>query len=293
VAGQYYDAKTASQSGLFTKGKTFTSGKSHGHAWDWDKGMACECDAGWTEYDCSRRMCPRGNDVVDQRLYTTDTLRYQKQNITLYASGSSGNGTGSLPMDFYNGTFALTFTSKLNESFTTLPVAFNETPGVDTGIYDHIGQREEQLAREVKAALIALPNQVIDDCNVEVQVGMESRTIGSGFDSSLYDQAFVNIVVEFTGKAVMGPQNLLMVEADSCGDGCSPKLEGLSLLSYTGLDTETASTQNYLSFVSEKQVADYNSYECGRRGKCDYDTGLCECYEGYIGEACTEISVLV
>ena len=138
--------------------------------------------------------------------------------------------------------------------------------------------------------LIIFNNKIdsVDSVNVDVNVGMESRTIGGGFTSSIYDQAFVNIVVEFTGVSVRGPQNLLMVETDACGDGCSPKLEGMTLLSYSGADTGSL-----LSFVSEKQTADYNSYECGRRGKCDYDSGICECYEGYVGESCGEISVLV
>ena len=104
-------------------------------------------------------------------------------------------------------------------------------PTHHTHRYAHIDQKEVQLAREIEAALLALPNKVIDGVAVDVNVGMESRTIGGGFTSSIYDQAFVNIVVEFTGESVRGPQNLLMVEADKCGDGCSPKLEGMSLLS--------------------------------------------------------------
>merc|ERR1711988_51522 len=43
------------------------------------------------------------------------------------------------------------------------------------------------------------------------------------------------------------------------GDGCTPKITGLDLLS-----TVSGGGQD-LSFVSEKQAADYNNYECGRR----------------------------
>jgi len=32
--------------------------------WDKDRIMGCICDEGWTEYDCSRRTCPRGDDPL-------------------------------------------------------------------------------------------------------------------------------------------------------------------------------------------------------------------------------------
>lgn len=32
--------------------------------WDKDRFMGCICDEGWTEYDCSRRSCPRGDDPL-------------------------------------------------------------------------------------------------------------------------------------------------------------------------------------------------------------------------------------
>merc|ERR1711918_215736 len=84
------------------------------------------------------------------------------------------------------------------------------------------------------------------------------------------------ITIAFIGSSVQGPQNMLMVESAKCGDGCTPKITGLSLESIT--DTKSS--------VTEMKPADYNNYECGRRGKCDYDTGVCECFEGYTGLQC-------
>jgi hypothetical protein len=52
--------------------------------------------------------------------------------------------------------------------------------------------------------------------------------------------------------------------AVACAEGCTPRITGLPLQSRFTFPSSNA-TQTVL--------ADYNSYECGRRGKCDYTTG--------------------
>jgi len=118
----------------------------------------------------------------------------------------------------------------------------------------------------VESALEELPNRVID--NVDVHA----------YSNAYSQQLFLNI--SFVGEYVQGPQHLLTVEDISCRDGCTPQLTGLEL---------KVSTQN----ITEVEEADFNSYECGRRGKCDYTTGLCSCFAGYTGLSCSTIACLV
>jgi len=192
-------------------------------------------------------MCQFGTDVMDQRLDMDAAAKYQVQSLTFDADSSSSNIEADK-------TFALTFTSRLNETFTTIPINFY-TDAADFHAF----------ILAIQKALEGLPNSVID--KVEVH----------GTNSGLL-KTTVNIT--FIGNNVQGPQNLLTVRDILCGDGCAPKLSGLRL---------QPDTQN----VTEIQLSDFNSYECGRRGKCDYSSGLCQCFAGYTGLSCNVITSLV
>jgi len=171
--------------------------------------------------------------------------KFQVQQITFLQS------TGSANYALSGKTFALTFKSKLNETFTTIPIVISMTD-------------LRTFSSDVTRALVSLPNGVVDDVQVAA--------------SASYTELSLNI--SFVGEAVQGPQYLLTVEASYCGDGCTPKISGASLY---------PRSEN----VTEVQLADYNSYECGRRGKCDYTSGLCTCFEGYTGVACNTVTALV
>ena len=203
------------------------------------------------------------------------TALFQVQNITLYGAGPTGNGTGSLVEDFYERSFALTFKSTLNETYTTTPIV--------------VAQKASQLLTEaalggaVELALQALPNKVVTQVIATAALGYEERAYtvaGAG-----PGVAFLNLAVEFRGASVMGAQNLLVVEAKPCGAGCTPRLTGLDLMSFAPNGT--------LSFVTEQVASGYGNHECGRRGKCDYESGLCSCFTGFTGQACTALTALV
>jgi len=94
-------------------------------------------------------------------------------------------------------------------------------------------------------------------------------------------QVVVNVT--FTGPSVQGPQHMIIVEDYECGAGCTPKIDGLDLQTRYGKQSSNA---------TEIRLADYNSYECGRRGKCDYTSGLCACFTGYTGDNCNTLTTL-
>ena len=241
--------------------------------WDSMKARQCVCDAQYTDVDCSKRMCPHGDDVLDVRENLLVAEKAQTQYITLIQEEDEFNGDTRQ-------TFALTFKSRLNETFTTYPISTKGTANT------------AELRDDVHLALLTLPNKVIDKCEVKVynKVVVEptmtdfvdNHVAGPTYHASMKRQTDIEIV--FTGEAVQGPQNLLMVEDLLCDAGCTPKLTGLRLQYKT----------NFLqSNITETIAADKNSYECGRRGRCDYTSGLCDCFEGYTGENCNTQTTLV
>jgi len=225
--------------------------------YDWDsrKIRACVCDALYGDVDCSKRLCERGTDPLDVRDNLLLDGKYQTQMIKFRASEGNCANDGK--------TFALQFKSLLNETFNTIPIVFKCQP-----------DEMHDFVLDVKHALETLPNQVIDGVSVSSQVGPSIST--SGTDISGY--IFLNIT--FKGCAVEGPQFLLTVLADECNDGCSPKITGLEMNNFVENVHYSASN------ISEIVKSDYNSYECSRRGKCDYDTGICGCFHGYGGNSC-------
>ena len=213
------------------------------YGWDRRKTRGCVCDPEYADVDCSKRMCPYGNDVMDHRDDLTRDTRYQTQRISFYRDDGVSNLDDS--------TYALTFKSKLNETFTTIPLVFKST--------NLLG-----MANEIESALHQLPNGVID--GVHVHCGLTTNEL------------VVNVT--FTGDSNQGRQHLLTVEDYSCGAGCTPRLTGIAVSPLT-------------SNVTMINDADHNSFECGRRGKCDYETGICQCFEGFTGPSCGSCTSLI
>jgi len=228
--------------------------------WDNYKTRACVCDATYGDVDCSKKMCPYGTDVLDHRQDLLVSTKYQVQKFIFSAGQTKGISPGSSSYELQGKTFAFTFKSRLNETFTTIPIVFDPEDISD-------------FVHDIQSALLALPNRVIDGITVAASTVLST---------SVVPDVYVNIT--FTGNAVQGPQHVLIVEDYECAAGCTPKI--------TGLDLQTAYNR-VPSNATEYQLSDFNSYECGRRGVCDYTSGLCSCFVGYTGENCNTLTTLV
>ena len=169
--------------------------------WDNRKSRGCVCDALYGDIDCSARMCPYGNDVLDARDDLLVSTKYQVQELSFVADDLSEGDLAFL--GGYNSnfaetkTFALTFKSRLNESFTTTPIVMNPL-------------NLPKLSNDIMLALLKLPNRVID--GVQVYCSQSTQPIGQLTPEGSAYHSVVNAFVTFTGPSVQGPQHLLSVQ---------------------------------------------------------------------------------
>ncbi len=99
------------------------------------------------------------------------------------------------------------------------------------------------------------------------------------------------IFVDFDGNQVQVTQNMLEIEWRKCDTaGCTPHLAGMSLIA---TNDENIGTGSYYSTVFVGEPADNPSLECGGRGKCYYESGICGCFSGYYGLHCEQITALI
>lgn len=216
-------------------------------AYDITRERGCHCDPEYFGVDCSLRMCPFSDDSMDKAGKVQSDILHHTQRIKITHESDMTLVTGK--------TFALTFRTRLNETYTTLPILFNPLqPGI--------------MAEHIKSALLNLPRQVVADVRVQADDFLVSGPSADTFVAN----------ISFIGADYRGFQYPLKFENVPCGDGCMPKLSGLDLKPSTGWDLSA----NVTEIVSGSS----NSFECGRRGICDHETGVCECFSGFTGDVC-------
>lgn len=245
--------------------------------WDQDRSQQCVCDRGFEGVECSKRICPSG-DNPESTCSEGSSDDYQ----LVYVSTGAGEY------------FTLTHRDQYGGEFTTRPIhADSCTAGVpDAGL---------QSCTEVQYALMDLPNFAIPDIEVD-EIDL-STAAGLGASEHVF-------LVHFTSPANAGKQNTLSCDtiADSSVDGAAPKFDQVDVCHvfhvgnpewYFPSGVERTFTLNQQevtrtdvlgsddTIVPSGPYTEYSEFiPCSGRGTCNSETGTCKCAGSATGEGC-------
>jgi len=252
--------------------------------WDQMRTQTCECDRGFTGYDCNSRICPFGDDP------TSDCGENSAGDVQLVVS-KSVKRTAVVTTHRY---FTLTFTDMFGGEFTTRPI-----------LDQAASCPKSEPCPEVQYALMDLPNAAIP----EVEIDTIDRVTAGTDEVSLYS-------VQFTDPSNAGKQNTLQcnVVTNNNVPGAQPKFAKVSscavynvggpewfdasgapltldLTAFGGFTQAHGRTDILTTNNKATSATTYEDFQpCASKGDCDGATGTCTCNSGHYGEACEKQS---
>lgn len=225
--------------------------------WDADKQQTCVCDPSYHGPDCSLRSCPRGDDPLTNtdRWCGGAACTWEVQSLTFASGGTT--------------TFRIGYTDYLNRTHYAYATLDTQDPA--TG-WVAVADRTTKLpgptttAGKLMAALRNLPGGVLSRVEVYPLADATSMT----YQSRTYEITFVGV------SGDVAPLTVKVVNGNSALD-CNPDHSTF---------TATACPASSKAVV-EVSRGNYENLVCSGRGTCDSTSGVCKCFTGYTGEACS------
>lgn len=258
--------------------------------WELDSYYTCLCDNGYTGYDCSLRICPKGADPIDKEVNVMKYTYTLPHNHTIYRS------LAPVPTEIVPHYYTLEFDGVKYESpmITARELSTICKDGVTSDKSTNSKSNQLTYQEEIRRALHTIPP--ISQSKVTIQC--ERGKLDSQHGSDNVGKLAIAIDIEYTNYEHFKESTFNVVEVinpkenDISGTG-TPTWDTINPTpSYPHENTTifTPSPKNtedvYIITKADKYYTERKVYECSARGLCDQTTGLCKCFEGFYGAAC-------
>jgi len=289
-------------------------------AWDSEKTQVCSCDAGYEGPDCSMRSCPRGADPVEYAQYVTNSIQgiYWAEMDTSVQVGedvfytvtysdefgdewttsllSIGYSAGSVDT---SGDYSIeNQVEALNSSLLALPAGVNtyvwgvqsSARGSETITGSYPGEDDDGTVAGtsvwVDSLEFRLDSNIVDaDCGSSGAYGMcfYVKIDSPGKQNALEVRYFYR-GADSTRSVTGATKGFGSAQANTAAEGLVHVVDVQGSRVWNPSDGDVV-----YDFVSEAVAGDGELLDiCSKRGVCDYDTGLCECFSGYSGLRCDD-----
>lgn len=275
--------------------------------WDADKIFGCQCDNGYSGFDCSLRTCPRGDDPkttgqVDeiQALYClcngctgTFTFTFRRRTtINLSPTSTQADLKAALEkLDTINGvTVASPTTLICDSSGTTTSITFTNNPGNLPTLQIQNRLSGGSPALSITTSVDGTREEV--DCSnrgtCDTSSGVckcypgFSSSDGAGGAGKLGDCGYEPVLTAACPTTTNGP-------CDGKGTCSSSTFYTCQCYNgYTGMDCTIRTCPNGVAWFDGATAPDtaHAMAPCSNKGACDTKTGLCTCLAPFTGSAC-------
>lgn len=232
------------------------------YGWEMEKYYKCKCDKGWTGVDCSERECPKGTDP------------YESPSKNYYIYYMKVNVQHRFILQDFDGV-----------TYETVPI-LHRTDACDSKVSS--GQLAD-FRTEIERALRGMTP--FAQASVSVECGVYPlKYTGDGNTPANYGEGYykVTVTLDYIDSALLRTAKLMI---ETRGMNGNAEIYKWSVATEYKYDTQATPKSDYPNLVLYMGYEDI-TYECSRKGICNYSSGECSCFGGYYGVACENIQSL-